>query len=158
MGWNHVSIPELQPFHRWSLRMDKKFHPTLYWACDYLTMLGLRSIHVSKKYPWHLIALAKIQQRNRAHHLWSYDIMSEITSIVYLHFFCILTYAIIYVLIHHIIFWLYLYFLNSLYFFKYSCTNIFHRHSLFNFYSRIVDFIFCSYNAKVSQLYMAKKW
>ena len=37
---------------------------------------------------------------------------------VYLHFFCILTYAIIYVLIHHIIFWLYLYFLNILYFFQ----------------------------------------
>ena len=35
--------------------------------------------------------------------------------IVYLHFFCILTYAIIYVLIHHIIFWLYLYFLNILF-------------------------------------------
>ena len=54
--------------------------------------------------------------------------------IVYLHFFCILTYAIIYVLIHHIIFWLYLYFLNIIYFFKYSCTNIFHRRSLCIFY------------------------
>ena len=54
--------------------------------------------------------------------------------IVYLHFFCILTYAIIYVLIHQIIFWLYLYFLNILYFFKYSCTKIFHRHSLCTFY------------------------
>ena len=38
--------------------------------------------------------------------------------IVYLHCFCILTYAIIYALIHHIIFWLYLYFLNILYFFS----------------------------------------
>ena len=38
--------------------------------------------------------------------------------IMYLYFFCILTYAIIYVLIHHIIFWLYLYFLNILYFFS----------------------------------------
>ena len=43
-------------------------------------------------------------------------------------------YAIIYVLIHHIIFWLYLYFWNSLYFFKYSCTNIFHRRSPCTFY------------------------
>ena len=58
--------------------------------------------------------------------------------IVYLHFFCILTYAIIYVLIHHIIFWLYLYFLNILYLFKYSCTNIFHRRSLCNFYRNIL--------------------
>ena len=52
-----------------------------------------------------------------------------------LHFFCILTYAIIYVLIHHINFWLYLYFLNIPYFFKYSCSNIFHRRSLCAFYS-----------------------
>ena len=40
-------------------------------------------------------------------------------------FFCILTYAILYVLMHHIIFRLYLYSLNNvLYFFKYSCNNI----------------------------------
>ena len=45
--------------------------------------------------------------------------------IVYLHFFCILTCAIIYVLIHHIICWLYIYFLNILYFFKSSCTSIY---------------------------------
>ena len=31
-------------------------------------------------------------------------------------------------------FWLYLYLFNILYFFKYSCTNIFHRHSLCTFY------------------------
>ena len=31
-------------------------------------------------------------------------------------------------------FWLYLYFSNILYFFKYSCTNIFHRRSLCTFY------------------------
>ena len=55
--------------------------------------------------------------------------------IVYLHFFCIfLTYAIIYVLIHHIIFWLDLYFLNIISFFKYSCTDIFHRRSLCTYY------------------------
>ena len=55
--------------------------------------------------------------------------------IVYLHFFCILTYAIIYLLIHHTIFWLYIYFLNILYIFKCSCINIFHRRSLCTFYS-----------------------
>ena len=39
------------------------------------------------------------------------------------------------ILIHHINFRLYLYFLNIvLYIFKYSCTNIFHRHSLYTFY------------------------
>ena len=45
--------------------------------------------------------------------------------IVYHFFFCILTYAIVYVLVHHIIFRLYLNILNNvLYFFKYTCTNI----------------------------------
>ena len=57
--------------------------------------------------------------------------------IVYLHFFCFLTYAIISVLIHHIIFRLYPYFLDIvLYFFKYSCTNIFYSRSLYAFYKR----------------------
>ena len=60
------------------------------------------------------------------------DILDSISS-----FFCILAYAIIYVLIHHIIFWLYLYFLNIIYFFKYSYTNIFHRRSLCTFYSKV---------------------
>ena len=59
-----------------------------------------------------------------------FDILDNISSFV-----SILTYAIIYVLIHHIIFWLYLYFLNILYLFKYIYTNIFHRRSLCNFYS-----------------------
>ena len=54
--------------------------------------------------------------------------------IVHLHCFCILTYAIICLdTSYH--FWLHLYFLNILYFFKYSCTNIFHRRSLCTFYS-----------------------
>ena len=60
-----------------------------------------------------------------------FDIMDGISSF----FFCILTYAIVYVLIHHVIFQLYLYFLNNvLYFSKYSCTNIFHICSLYTFY------------------------
>ena len=32
----------------WSLGMDKGFHPTLYDGCNYLSMLGLNLIHVSK--------------------------------------------------------------------------------------------------------------
>ena len=47
--------------------------------------------------------------------------------------FCVLTYAIIYVLIHQIIFRFYL--LKYSLFFKYSCTKIFHRRSLYTFYS-----------------------
>ena len=36
----------------WSLGMDKKFHPTLDCAWDYLSMLGLKLNHVSKRGPW----------------------------------------------------------------------------------------------------------
>ena len=32
--------------------MDKKFHPTLSWACDYISMLRLKLKHVSKGGPW----------------------------------------------------------------------------------------------------------
>ena len=71
---------------------------------------------------------------------WRFDILDSISS-----FFCILTYAIIYVLIHHIVFWLYLYFLNILYFFKYSCTNIFHRRSLCTFYSNRKDIVWIAW-------------
>ena len=49
MGWNYLSIPKLQRCNRWSLGMDKIFYPTLYWACNYLSMLGLKLNHVSKR-------------------------------------------------------------------------------------------------------------
>ena len=49
MGWNYLSIPKLQRLHRWSLGMDKLFHPTHYNGCNYLSMLGLKSNHVSKR-------------------------------------------------------------------------------------------------------------
>ena len=49
MGWTYLSIPKLQRLHRWSLGMDKLFHPT--WACDYLSMLRLKLNHVDKKGP-----------------------------------------------------------------------------------------------------------
>ena len=31
--------------------MDKWLHPTLYWACDYLSMLGLKLNQASKRDP-----------------------------------------------------------------------------------------------------------
>ena len=31
--------------------MDKLFHPTLYWVCDYLSMLGYKLIYVCKRDP-----------------------------------------------------------------------------------------------------------
>ena len=36
---------------RWSFRMDKEFHPTLSWECEYLSVLGLKLIHFSKRGP-----------------------------------------------------------------------------------------------------------
>ena len=51
MGWNYLSISKLQRCNRWSLEMDKLFHHTFYWTCDYLSMLGLKLNHVSKRGP-----------------------------------------------------------------------------------------------------------
>ena len=44
-----LSIPKLQQCNRWSLGMDKQFHPTHYNACNYISMLGFQWIHVSKR-------------------------------------------------------------------------------------------------------------
>ena len=41
MGWNHLSIPKPQRLHHWSLGIDQWYHPSLYWLCYYLSMLGL---------------------------------------------------------------------------------------------------------------------
>ena len=51
MEWNYLSIPKLQRYHRWGLGMDKWFHPTVYRAYDYLSMLGLKLSHVGKRTP-----------------------------------------------------------------------------------------------------------
>ena len=46
-----LSIAKLQRWGRRSLEMDEKFLPTLYWACAYLSILGLKLIYVSKTGP-----------------------------------------------------------------------------------------------------------
>ena len=46
-GLNYLFIPKHQRCNRWSLGMNKYFYPTLHWAYDYLSMLGLKLIHVS---------------------------------------------------------------------------------------------------------------
>ena len=51
VGWNYLFIPKLQRWHRWSLGMDKWLHPILYNGCDYLSMLGFKLNHVSKRCP-----------------------------------------------------------------------------------------------------------
>ena len=61
------------------------------------------------------------------------------TSFNYFIIFCILTYAIIYVLIHHTIFLALSLLVKYSLFFKYSWTNIFHKRSLCTFY--LIGFI-----------------
>ena len=52
MGWNYLSIPKLRRCNRWSLGMDKSFHPRLYQAGDYLSTLGFKLNYFSKRNPW----------------------------------------------------------------------------------------------------------
>ena len=46
--WDEITCP-FPIFNYWSLGMDKLFHPTFNWACDYVSMLVLKLIHVSKR-------------------------------------------------------------------------------------------------------------
>ena len=46
-----IHSPKLQWLYHWSLGMDKQFHPTFYNGCNYLSMLGLKLNHVSKRGP-----------------------------------------------------------------------------------------------------------
>ena len=56
VGWNYLSIPKLQQCDRWSLVMNKQFHPTLYDGRDYLSMQGLELNNVSIRGPiWYLV-------------------------------------------------------------------------------------------------------
>ena len=52
MGWNYLSIPQRERRNRWHLGMDKKFHSTFSYACDYLSMLGFKLNHVCKRGYW----------------------------------------------------------------------------------------------------------
>ena len=63
MGWNCLSIPKLQWCSRGSLRRDKEFHRTVYWACDHLSMPRLKLIHFSKRGPCSLTHLCVVRQQ-----------------------------------------------------------------------------------------------
>ena len=75
MGWNnYLSIPKLQRLHCWSLGMDRLFHSTLHTGCNYLSMLGSKLNHVSKRSPcylshhwfwWWLVCSAPSQYRKQ---------------------------------------------------------------------------------------------
>ena len=51
MGRNSHSFPNFNGTTVDVLGMEKKFHPTLHWAYDYLYMLRLKLIHASKQCP-----------------------------------------------------------------------------------------------------------
>ena len=61
---------KLQQSYHWSLGMDKPFHSTLYDGQTYLSLLGLKLIHVSKGGP-------RQQKHFKSHagttHWWSYN-------------------------------------------------------------------------------------
>ena len=53
---------------------NKEFHPTLYWACDYLSMLGLKLIHVSKRAPRNKMLNSILYKKTCATH--NYDVQN----------------------------------------------------------------------------------
>ena len=65
--WNCLSIPKLQRLHRWSLGTDNQFNPPLYNGRDYLSMLGLKLNHVSKRGPGRLRHISEAIKYLRAY-------------------------------------------------------------------------------------------
>ena len=49
MVWNYLYNPKLQRLHRWRLRKDNLRHTTLYNGYNWLSVLGLKLIHVSER-------------------------------------------------------------------------------------------------------------
>ena len=49
--WDELTYiqPQTSTLHCWNLGMGKQFHPTLYNAYNYLSMVGLKLIHFSKR-------------------------------------------------------------------------------------------------------------
>ena len=76
MEWNYFSIPKCQRCNRWGLGMERWFHPTLYWECNYLSMMGLKLNHVSKNGPWNLYVMVSVARSqchaNRCQLVWFY--------------------------------------------------------------------------------------
>ena len=55
--WDEITypFPNYTAANRWSFGMDKKLHLTFYNGCNYLSILGLKLNHVSKRPPWGLM-------------------------------------------------------------------------------------------------------
>ena len=81
--WHYLSI--FIRLHRWSLVMDKWFNLTLYWAWDYISMLGLKLIHVRKRDPWYQVCWCPGEQGARtwaAVVLLQYDITCHYGDVI----------------------------------------------------------------------------
>ena len=62
MGENYLSNPKLQRLQIWGLEIDTYLHPTLLNGYDFLSLLGLKFKHVSKRGPWiHLPASSYVK-------------------------------------------------------------------------------------------------
>ena len=46
---NYLSNRKLQRCNRWSWWMKTQFYPTICWACDYLSTLDIKLIHISNR-------------------------------------------------------------------------------------------------------------
>ena len=60
MGWNYLSIPNLQGAIVEVWDWISNFIPYFFWACDYLSMLGLKLIRVSKIQYWKLVSTGSL--------------------------------------------------------------------------------------------------
>ena len=56
-GMKFLSIPKLQRLNRWSLGIDKKFHPSLYWACNLLIHAWYRNFDIRFCYKTYFIVM-----------------------------------------------------------------------------------------------------
>ena len=50
--WDEITFPSINYGATVEIGMDKQFHPTLYNGHNYLSVVGLKLNHVSKRGPW----------------------------------------------------------------------------------------------------------
>ena len=62
--WVETTYPF--PFRRWSWAMDTEFHSTLYYWCNYFSMLRLKLIHIGKMWPYRSTGHDSMAISNRA--------------------------------------------------------------------------------------------
>ena len=79
MQWNYLSIPKLQWHSCWRLGMDRLSYHTLYWS-DFLSIVGLKLIHVNNRGPEYCFIYLKIHKKDRRVYQDEYDTSSSAIS------------------------------------------------------------------------------